>query len=74
MESGLTPMQAIVAGTLENARFFSASNRLGSIEPGKLADLVIVEGNPLNNISDVRRVKRVMLNGNWVSGVGAEEK
>ena len=74
VESGLTPMQAIVAGTLENARFFSASNRLGSIEPGKLADLVIVEGNPLNNISDVRRVKRVMLNGNWVSGVGAEEK
>ena len=74
VESGLTPMQAIVAGTLENARFFSASNRLGSIEPGKLADLVIVEGNPLNNISDMRRLKRVMLNGNWVSGVGAEEK
>jgi imidazolonepropionase-like amidohydrolase len=74
VESGLTPMQAIVAGTLENARFFHASNRLGSIERGKLADLVIVEGNPLNNISDMRRVKRVMLNGNWVSGVGVEEK
>jgi imidazolonepropionase-like amidohydrolase len=74
VESGLTPMQAIVAGTLENARFFHASDRLGSVEPGKLADLVIVEGNPLNNISDMRRVKRVMLNGNWVSGVGGGEK
>ena len=74
VESGLTPMQAIVAGTLENARYFRASDRLGSIEPGKLADLVLVEGNPLRNISDMRRVKRVMLNGEWVNGVGAEEK
>jgi imidazolonepropionase-like amidohydrolase len=74
VESGLTPMQAIVAGTLENARFFHSSDRLGSIETGKLADLVLVEGDPLMNISDMRRVKRVMLNGSWVSGVGAEEK
>src|SRR5205807_9257654 len=42
VESGLTPMQAIVAGTLENARYFRASDRLGSIESGKLADLVLV--------------------------------
>jgi imidazolonepropionase-like amidohydrolase len=74
VDSGLTPMQAIVAGTLENARFFHASDRLGSIEVGKLADLVLVEGNPLRNISDMRRVKRVMLNGEWVKGVGDEEK
>jgi imidazolonepropionase-like amidohydrolase len=74
VESGLTPMQAIVAGTLENARYFRASDRLGSIEPGKLADLVLVEGNPLSNISDMRRVKRVMLNGAWVNGAGGEKK
>jgi imidazolonepropionase-like amidohydrolase len=74
VESGLTPMQAIVAGTLENARYFRAADRLGSIEPGKLADLVLVEGNPLRNISDMHHVRRVMLNGKWVDGVGAEEK
>ena len=74
MDSGLTPMQAIVAGTLENARFFHASDRLGSIEAGKLADLVLVEGNPLRNISDMKRVKRVMLNGEWVQGAGDDEK
>jgi len=74
VESGLTPMQAIVAGTMENARYFHASDRLGSIEPGKLADLVLVEGNPSSNISDMRRVKRVMLSGIWVKGAGAEEK
>jgi imidazolonepropionase-like amidohydrolase len=70
VDSGLTPMDAIVAGTMENARFFRVSDRLGSIEPGKLADLVIVEGEPQKKISDMRRVKRVMLNGRWVSGVG----
>jgi len=70
VDSGLTPMDAIVAGTMENARFFRVSDRLGSIEPGKLADLVIVEGEPQKKISDMRRIKRVMLNGQWVSGVG----
>lgn len=68
VDSGLTPMDAIVAGTLRNARFFHAADRLGSIEPGKLADLVLVEGDPLKNISDMRRVKRVMFNGIWVDG------
>jgi imidazolonepropionase-like amidohydrolase len=67
VESGLTPMQALVAGTMENARFFRAADRLGSIEAGKLADLVLVEGDPLKNISDMRRIKRVMLNGQWVN-------
>jgi imidazolonepropionase-like amidohydrolase len=74
VESGLTPMQAIVAGTMENARFFRISDRLGSVEVGKLADLVLVEGDPLRNISEMRNVKRVMLNGIWVNGVGAEAK
>jgi len=71
VDAGLTPMQAIVAGTMENAKFFHIADRLGSIETGKLADLLLVEGNPSQNISDMRNVKRVMLNGNWISGAGA---
>ena len=74
VDSGLTPMQAIVAGTMENARFFRAADRLGSIEAGKLADLVLVEGDPSKNISDMRRINRVMLNGQWVAGAVAIEK
>jgi len=70
VESGLTPMDAIVAGTMENARFFRVSDRLGSIEQGKLADLLLVEGTPQKKISDMRRIKRVMLNGQWVIGAG----
>jgi imidazolonepropionase-like amidohydrolase len=65
VESGLTPMEAIVAGTMENARYFRIEDRLGSVEAGKLADLVIVEGDPLKDIANMRRVKRVMLNGQW---------
>ena len=63
--SGLTPMQALVAGTMNNARYFHIADRLGSIETGKVADLVLVEGDPLQNISNMRRIKRVMLNGVW---------
>ena len=65
VESGLSPLEAITAGTLENARYFHVADLLGSIAAGKLADLVLVEGHPSTNISDMRRIKRVMLNGIW---------
>jgi imidazolonepropionase-like amidohydrolase len=68
-------MEALVAGTLENARYFHISDRLGSIETGKLADLVLVDGDPLSDIGNMRRIKRVMLNGVWQrAGTGNESK
>ena len=70
VEAGLSPMQALMAGTAENARFFRVANRLGRVEAGLLADLVLVNGDPLENISNMRRVARVMLNGTWVAGSG----
>jgi imidazolonepropionase-like amidohydrolase len=74
VEAGLTPMQAIVAATSENARFFRVAERLGSVEPGKLADLLLVEGDPLKDISRMRQVRRVMLGGVWVAGTTAQDK
>jgi imidazolonepropionase-like amidohydrolase len=65
VESGLTPMDAIVAGTSENARYFHIDDRLGSLEAGKLADLILVQGDPLKDIGNMRRIQRVMLNGIW---------
>jgi imidazolonepropionase-like amidohydrolase len=65
VESGLTPMEAIVAGTSENARYFHIDDRLGSVEIGKLADLILIQGDPLKDISNMRRIQRVMLNGIW---------
>jgi imidazolonepropionase-like amidohydrolase len=66
VDSGLTPAEVINAATIQNARFFRIENRLGSIEKGKQADLILIKGNPLQNISATRNVFKVMLNGVWV--------
>nr|MBZ1359278.1 amidohydrolase family protein [Dyadobacter fermentans] len=66
VESGLRPAEVITAATLQNARFFRIDDRLGSIETGKQADLILIKGDPLKNISATRNVNRVMLNGVWV--------
>lgn len=65
-ESGLTNAEVIVAATMENARFFRIEDRLGSIEAGKQADLVLVKGNPLEDIKAMYNIEKVMLNGSWV--------
>ena len=67
VECGFTPMQAITAATRNNAQFFRVSARLGTIEPGKLADLVLLDGDPLKGIHAMRRIERVMLNGRWIT-------
>lgn len=68
-ESGLSNMEIIVAATMENARFFRIEDRLGSVEEGKQADLLLIEGNPLDDISSFYNVRKVLLNGSWVPQV-----
>ncbi len=65
-DAGMSPMEIIHASTLVNAQYFRSEERIGSIEPGKLADLILIDGNPLENISQVKNIERVMLNGKWV--------
>jgi imidazolonepropionase-like amidohydrolase len=59
-------MEVIVGATLDNAKFFRAEARIGSIEPKKLADLVLIEGDVLADFRSMRRIRRVMLNGKWI--------
>jgi imidazolonepropionase-like amidohydrolase len=66
IESGLSPAEVISGATIENARFFRIDDRLGSIEKAKVADLVLVKGNPLENFEAIRNIEKVMLNGTWV--------
>jgi imidazolonepropionase-like amidohydrolase len=66
-ESGMSTAEIIVSATMENARFFRISDRLGSIEKGKLADLILVKENPLSDIKAMRKIHKVMLNGVWIS-------
>ena len=63
IEAGMTPMQAIQAGTRVNAELLGREDRLGTIEPGKLADIIAVRGDPLEDISELERVIFVMKNG-----------
>ena len=67
VESGMSPAAVISDATLENARFFRVEDRLGSVEAGKQADLLLLNGNPLEDIRTMREVQRVMLNGRWVN-------
>jgi imidazolonepropionase-like amidohydrolase len=71
-ECGLTPMEIIAAATRNNAEFFRVSSRLGRIEPGKLADLVLIAGDPLRDIHAMRQVERVMLNGHWITSATSD--
>ena len=61
--AGLRPVDVLRTTTMVSADAMGAGADLGSIEPGKLADLVAIDGNPLVNISDLRRVTRVVKNG-----------
>jgi imidazolonepropionase-like amidohydrolase len=63
VQAGMTPMEAIQSATIVSARAMKLDRDSGTIEPGKRADLILVDGNPLANISDIRKVSRVVTNG-----------
>jgi imidazolonepropionase-like amidohydrolase len=63
VDYGMTPMQAIRTATTAAADLLGWSDRIGSIEPGKHADLVAVRGNPLTDITELERVSFVMKDG-----------
>ena len=64
--AGLSPLEVISSSTIINAEYFRTQDRLGSIEEGKLADLILVDGNPLEDIKVMYSINKVMLNGEWV--------
>jgi len=65
-ESGISPLRTLQAVTYDNARILKLDNRTGSIQTGLEGDLLIVEGNPAQNISDTRNIKYVISNGKLV--------
>jgi imidazolonepropionase-like amidohydrolase len=63
VEAGFTPMEAIQAGTRVGAELLRWDDRLGTVQAGKLADLVAVNGNPLEDMKALERVSFVMVGG-----------
>jgi imidazolonepropionase-like amidohydrolase len=63
VQYGMTPMQAIRSGTSVTAELLGWADKVGTIEPGKWADLVAVGGDPLADITELERVKFVMKGG-----------
>ncbi|HEX7050149.1 MAG TPA: amidohydrolase family protein [Longimicrobiales bacterium] len=61
--AGIPPAYALKIATIHGARALGVDDRLGTLEPGKLADLVILEGNPLEDIRNTRNVRTVVKNG-----------
>jgi imidazolonepropionase-like amidohydrolase len=69
VQAGMTPMAAIQSATVVAARAMKLDGDSGTIEAGKRADMILVNGNPVENISDIRKVSKVVTNG-WMYDSG----
>ncbi|MBC8379602.1 MAG: amidohydrolase family protein [Planctomycetes bacterium] len=66
-DAGLSPLEVLQTATLNPAEYLDISNSLGTIEEGKIADFVLLEANPLEEISNTKRIAAVITNGRFLS-------
>lgn len=67
VDAGMSPAEALKTATINPAIFLNKQNMSGTIEPGKLADMVLLKANPLENISNTKKIEAVMANGRLFS-------
>jgi len=65
--AGFSPMEALQTATLNPARFLGMEDRLGTVEEGKMADVVLLEANPLDDIRNTQKIAGVIVNGRYLS-------
>jgi len=78
-QGGMTPLEALRTATSDPAHYIGLDHALGSIEAGKLADLIVIDGDPLTNIRDTDNVTHTMINGrlydaNTMNEIGGDKK
>lgn len=73
VQGGMTPHQALRCATINGARYIGLDRDIGSLEAGKLADVVILDGNPLDEIRNAMSVRYVMVNGRLYDGKTLDE-
>lgn len=66
-DAGLTPYEILKTGSVNAGQYFAKQDSFGTIESGKRADLVLLNGNPLADITNVDKIEGVMVNGKWYS-------
>jgi imidazolonepropionase-like amidohydrolase len=67
VQAGYTPLEVIQAATQGAAKFVGRENELGTVEQGKIADLILLDANPLENISNTRKILAVIRNGQYLN-------
>ena len=72
--AGLTPYEALATGTRSVAQYFGTADRAGTVERGKIADLLLLDGNPLADIANTARIAGVMARGAWVPRADIERR
>ena len=72
VSGGMAPFEALRSATLEPARYFGMLDSLGTIAPGKLADLLLLDANPLQDIRNTRRISAVVANGRLYAGAARQ--
>jgi imidazolonepropionase-like amidohydrolase len=72
--AGLTPYQALVTGTRNVAAFFKIEKEAGTVTTGKRADLILLDANPLADITNTTKIAGVMLGGRWMSKDDIQKK
>ena len=72
--AGLSPYEALRTGTVEVARFYGVEDERGIVAEGMVADLVLVRGNPLEDVASLRDPAGVMLRGRWLPGEEIRER
>lgn len=66
-EAGMSPYEILKSGTVNVGEYFAKQDSFGTIEPGRRADLVLVDANPLADVANVARISGVMVRGRWLS-------